>query len=196
MVAFRKRSAAAVVSLATLAVLAVLAVLAACDSATAGEPSPKETSQSSEDPTTEATSETKAPEYSLARLCELISPDEAQQLGGSGEGEKGNSTSDGHAICTWANETSLVVGWQEGTSTAQADTGPGITNTPTTIDGLTAVQSLSTNAVVICEILVDLPSGKMVAASATVLSAGEGKYDQCQVATQLANLIIPRVKDQ
>jgi hypothetical protein len=190
-VSLRKRSAVTVVG------IAMLAVLAACDSATAGQPLPKETSsQSAEEPTEESSSETEAPEYSLAGLCELMSPDEAQELGGSAEGEKGNSTSDGHAICTWADATSLVVGWQEGTSTAQADTGPGITNTPTAIDGLPAVQSVSTNAVVICEILVDLPSGKMFAASATVLSAGEGKYDQCQVATQLANLIIPRVKDQ
>jgi Protein of unknown function (DUF3558) len=185
----RKRGVAAVLG------LTMLTVLAACDSATAGQPQPKETTSSQE--TTEApTSETKAPKYSLARLCELLSPEEAQELGASAEGEKGNSTSDGHAICTWADATSLVVGWQEGTSSAQADSGAGITNTPTTIDGLTAVQSLSNNAAVICEILVDLPSGKMFAASATVLSAGEGKYDQCQVANQLANLIIPRVKDQ
>ncbi|HYQ69513.1 DUF3558 domain-containing protein [Actinophytocola sp.] len=175
----------------------MLTAVAACSSATAGQPRPTETSsRSSAQPTEESTSETEAPEYSLARLCELLSPEEAEQLGGSTEGKKGNSTSDGHAICTWANETSLVVGWQTGTSTAQADTGPGITNTPTKIDGLPAVQALSTNTVVICEILVDLPSGKMIAASVSALSAGEGKYDQCQVANQLANLIIPRVKDQ
>ena len=174
---------------------AMLTAVAACNSATAGQPQPKETSsQSLEEPT--STSETETQKYSLARLCELLSPEEAEQLGGSAEGKKGNSTSDGHAICTWADETSLVVGWQEGTSTAQADTGPGITNTPTKVDGLPAVQALSTNTIVICEILVDLPSGKMFAASATVLSAGEGKYDPCQVANQLSNLIIPRVKDQ
>jgi hypothetical protein len=136
------------------------------------------------------------PEYSLARLCELISQEEARSLGGSPEGEKGNSTLDGHAICTWADETSLVVGWQEGTSTAQADTGPDLTNTPTTVDGLPAVQSITTNPIVICEMLVDLPSGKMYGASAAVLSAGEGKYDPCQVVTQLSNLIIPRIRNQ
>lgn len=172
---------------------------AACDSATAGQPEPTQVStESAEESTAESTSESEEPDsdYSLARLCELLTPEEAQQLGASPEGEQGNSIGDGHAICTWKDRTSLVVGYQTGTSTAQADTGPGITNTPTTIDGLPAVQSLSTDTVVICEILVDLPSGKMVAASATVLSAGEGEYDQCQVANQLANLIIPRVKDQ
>lgn len=192
MVSLRKRGVAAVLG------LAMLTVLAACDNATAGQPRPKDTSSqtASETPTGESTSAENESGYSLARLCELLSPDESAQLGGAAEGKNGNSTSDGHPICTWADQTSLVVGWQSGTTSAQADTGPGITNTPTTIDGLPAVQSLSTKAVVICEILVDLPSGKMVAASAAVLSAGEGKYDQCQVANQLANLIIPRVKDQ
>jgi hypothetical protein len=73
------------------------------------------------------------------------------------------------------------VGFQEGTTTAQADTGPTITNTPT-IDGLPA--------------LVDLPSGRLIHATAGVRSTGEGKYDHCGVATALANLIIPRVRNQ
>jgi hypothetical protein len=171
--------------------LAVLTAVAACDSATAGQPQATSTPRSAE-----STSESKAPEYPIDELCQLITPEEAQGLGASAEGEKGNSLSDGHAICTWSNETSLVVGYQTGTSSAQADTGPGITNTPTEIDGLPAVQSVQTEPAAICEILIDLPSGKMVAASAAVLSAGEGKYDPCQVATELSNLIIPRVKDQ
>jgi hypothetical protein len=175
---------------------AALVVVAGCNSATAGEPKPRSSESQSSEETTETTSGPDEPDYSLARLCELLSPEEAQELGGSPEGEKGNALNDGHDICEWADETSLIVGFQTGTSTAQADTGPGITNTPTTIDGLPALQALSTDTVEICEILVDLPSGKMVAAGATVLSAGEGKYDPCQVANQLANLIIPRVKDQ
>jgi hypothetical protein len=175
----------------------MLAVLAACDSATAGQPQPPgASSQASEEPTEESTSEAEEPDYSLARLCELLSPEEAQELGGSAEGEKGNSTSDGHAVCTWSNETSLIVGFQDGLTTANVDTGPGITNTPTSIDSLPAVQSLQNDVVVICEVLVELPSGKLFTSSATVLSAGEGRYDPCQVANQLANLIIPRVKDQ
>ena len=188
MVSLRKRGTAVVLG------LAVLAVVSACDSATAGQPRPEQSASSSAPTTGESTSE--APEFSLARLCELITPEEAEELGGSTEGEEGNSIADGHAICTWKDKTTLVVGWQEGTSTAQADTGPGITNTPTEIDGLPAVQSLSTKTVAICEMLVDLPSGKMFGAAVSVRSAGEGMYDPCQVVTQLANLIIPRVKDQ
>ena len=168
-----------------------LAVLPACGDAVVGSPAP--VSRTSVEPTTTTST---PPKYSLARLCELLSPDEAQQLGGSAEGEKGNSIADGHTICTWSEATSLVVGFQEGTTTAQVDTGPGITNTPTTIDGLPAVQQLETDTVITCDVLVDLPSGRMLHATAAVLSAGEGKYDPCQVATQLADLIVPRVKDQ
>jgi uncharacterized protein DUF3558 len=174
--------------------IAVLAVPVACDSATAGEPQPKNTSQSVE-PTDESTSETATPKYSIARLCELMSSEEAQELGGSVEGKKGNSIKDGHPVCQWADKTSLVVGFQQGMTTANAETGPGITNTTTTIDGLKAVQQLQTDPIAICQVMVELPSG-LFSSSAAVRSAGEGQYDQCQVANQLANLIIPRVKDQ
>ncbi|MFI7675178.1 DUF3558 domain-containing protein [Actinophytocola sp. NPDC049390] len=177
--------------------MVVLVGLAGCNSAMAGDPKSTATeSQTSEEPTTETTSEPEEPDYSLARLCELISPEEAQELGGSAEGEEGNAINDGHAVCKWSEAMSLIVGFQEGVSSTDPDTGPGIKNTPTTIDGLPAMQSLQTDPAVICEVMVDLPSGKMFTSSAAVLSAGEGKYDPCQVATELSNLIIPRVKDQ
>ncbi|TDV40699.1 DUF3558 domain-containing protein [Actinophytocola oryzae] len=177
--------------------LAVLTVLSACDSATAGQPEPKETtSRSAPESTEEPTSETEAPDYSLARLCELLSPEEAEQLGGSAEGKKTNSVSDGHAVCQWSDKITLVVGSQNDMTTASAETGPGITLTRTTIDGLTAVQQVKTEPVTVCQVMVELPSGKLFTSAVSVLSAGEGQYDPCQVATQASNLIIPRVKDQ
>lgn len=171
---------------------------AACTSETSGqaETAGTPTSSSVEEPTEQSTSESEEPDYSIASLCELISEDEAEELGGSAEGEKGTSVTDGHAVCQWSDATSLTVGFQEELTTANADTGPGVTNTPTTIDGLTAVQSLQTDPVVLCEVLVDLPSGKLFTSGAAVLSAGEGRFDPCEVANQLSNLVIPRVKDQ
>jgi hypothetical protein len=174
------------------AIAAALFTVAACNSATAGQPKP--TPSDSQPPPTMMTS--KAPDYSLARLCELLSPEEAQELGGSAEGEEGNSLRDGHPICTWVDETSLHVGFQEGHRSADVDTGPSITNTSIKIDGLPAVQSLNTDTVVSCDVLVDLPSGRLVHATAGTLSAGEGKYDPCDLASRLANLIIPRVRNQ
>jgi hypothetical protein len=187
----RKRSTAAVAG------IAVLAVLSACDNATAGRPVAEEgSSQTSESPTDESTPEKDGDEYSLKALCGLASPEETQELGGAAEGKPGTSVKDGHPFCQWDDRTSLVVGVQEGQTTAGVETGPGITNTPTTVDGLTAVQQLKTDPVTTCQLLVDLPSGTLLSASVAVLSAGEGQYDACQVANQLANLITPRVKDQ
>jgi len=173
---------------AAAAVLAA-ALLTACTTTTAGHPAPAE-----HKPAT--TSKDYKEPYSLARLCELLEPEEAQQLGGSTEGEEGHSIRDGHDLCKWADETDLLVGWQANTSTANVQTGPGITNTPTTIDGLPAVRNLSTDPITICQYLVDLPSGKLFAASVAVLTRGEGKYDPCEVASRLTNLIVPRVRNQ
>jgi hypothetical protein len=179
------------------AVLVGLAMLtSACTSATAGQPEPERTGQSSSDAPSEESTSAPDSQYSLARLCELLTPEEAQQLGGSADGEEGHSVSDGHTVCQWSDATTLVIGAQDGMTTANAETGPSVTNTPTTIDGLTAVQSLKTEPIVICQVLVDLPSGKLFTSAVSVLSAGEGRFDACQVATQLSNLIIPRVKDQ
>lgn len=175
----------------TAAAVTLLAALTACTTNTVGHPDPVEMIASET-----SGSKPEETDYSLARLCELLSPEEAQRLGGAPEGEEGNALNDGHTICTWADETGLVVGFQEGTTTAHAPAGPSITNTPTTIDGLPAVQSLNTDTVVICQVMVDLPSGRLFTSSARVRSAGEGKWDPCEVATKLSTLIIPRVKDQ
>jgi hypothetical protein len=180
----------------TLSGAVALAVLAGCTTTTSGEPAPSggppsDTSESSSAPT----SESDEPDYSLARLCELLTSDEAQQLGASPTGEEGNSTSDGHDICTWSDETYLIVGYQQGPTSADVTKGPGITNTPTTIDGLTAVQSREADPPG-CQVLVDLPSGVLLSVGAGPLSAGEGKYEPCELANDLANIVVPRVKDQ
>ena len=174
------------------AIAVTLFLAAACNSTTAGQP---KSTPGEPEPSPSATT-SKTPDYSLARLCELLSPEEAQSLGGSAEGEEGNSLRDGHPICSWADETSLHVGFQEGHRSADVDTGPSITNTPIKIDSLPGVQSLNTDTVVSCDVLVDLPSGRLVHSTAGTLSAGEGKYDPCDLANRLANLIIPRVRDQ
>jgi len=175
---------------------AALTALVGCGDSTAGTPVSAD-QRSAEPPSTarpETTSD--APDYSLAHLCELLASDEAQRLGGSAEGEEGNSISDGHAQCTWSGDTSLVVGVQPGLRTTSVRTGPGITNTPTTVDGLTAVQSRETDPIVICQVLIDLPDGNLFGTSAALLTGGEGEYEPCTLANELAKIIVPRVKNQ
>jgi len=117
-----RRTASALLGVAPLGVLAV------CADMTSGQPIPEQ--QTRRVPRTAAGSA----DYSLARLCELLSDDEAQQFGAAGAGEKKNSVSDGHEICTWTDATHLALGFQDGMATANVRTGEGITNTPTTIN--------------------------------------------------------------
>lgn len=117
-------------------------------------------------------------------------------MGGAAQGENGFSTKDGHALCTWADETSLIVGVQPGLKSNGGNKGPGITNTPITVAGLPATQSLETKPIVTCQVLIDLPDDNLFSTSAGTLSRGEGKYDPCTLAKQMADLIVPRVKDQ
>jgi hypothetical protein len=169
-----------------------LAVLAGCGTATAGKPvatDPPGPSRSS------APSTSESPDYSLARLCELLSPQETESLGAAGAGEEGNSISDGHAQCTWTGDTSLVVGVQPGLTTKSAPAGPGITNKPTTVQGLHAVESRQTDPIVTCQLLVDLPGGNLFGTSAALLTGGEGKYEPCTLASEMADIVVPRVKD-
>lgn len=165
-------------------------VLAGCGMSTAGEAVVPDAS------TVDATATSAAPDYSLARLCELLGPDEAQRMGGSADGEEGNSVRDGHEQCTWADETSLIVGVQPGAQAGGGNTGPGVENTPITVDGMPAVQSLETEPVVTCQVLIDLPHGNLLGTSAGTLTRGEGEYEPCTLAKQMAEIIVPRVKDQ
>jgi hypothetical protein len=173
------------------------ALLTGCGGeSTAGEPvatdPPPSTESSTDDPPAPESSES---DYSLAQLCGLLTAEEARQFGGSPDGTEGNSTKDGHEQCRWDDETSLVIGVQPGGKSANAPTGPGITNTPVDVDGLTGVQSLATDPILMCQLLVDLPSGNLISVGAAPLSAGEGKYEPCDVANQMADLVVPRVKD-
>lgn len=162
-------------------------LLAGCGTSSAGAPVPAERPSSTVD---------SAQEYSLARLCDLLSPAETEEMGGSAQGESGNSVSDGHEQCTWADETSLIIGVQPGVKSNGGKKGPGVTNTPVTVDGLAATQSLETEPIVTCQVLIDMPDGNLLGTSAGALTGGEGKYDPCTLATRMANLIVPRVKDK
>lgn len=128
-------------------------------------------------------------------LCGLLTEEEATGLGAPEPPEEGYSTSDGHPQCTWDGDMSLVVGWSTGHTTATTYTGPGITLTPTQVHGLSAVQSKDVGPPVICQVLVDLPDGVLGSAVLLQLS-GEGRYDECAVAADAMNIIIPKVTEK
>ena len=166
-----------------------LGVLAGCGTSTAGTPVARHLPS-----TVDSTTTSETPDYSLARLCELLAPEEARRMGGSATGEEGGSIRDGHALCMWADEMDLLVGVQPGVTANSGQ--PGQTNTPITVDGMPAILAKQTKPVVLCQVLVNLPDGNLLGAGAGPLSRGEGKYDSCVVAKEMAELIVPRVKDK
>jgi uncharacterized protein DUF3558 len=172
---------------------AALVVLAGCSSPTAGKPAGErsETSPPSADSTETSDSE----KHSVNDLCGLLTDDEAAGLGAPNPPEEGFSTFDGHPQCTRDGDLALVLGWSAGKTTDMLRTGPDITITPTQIHGLHAVQSKEVSDAVYCQVVVDLPDG-MLSASVTLQLSGEGKYDECAVATDAMNIIIPKVTEK
>ena len=179
---------------ALLGAALVVTVLAGCDSSTTGEPSrdPSSTSETRDESTDEGPSAT----YSVNDLCGLLSEDEVADLGAKAEPRDGYSISDGHPQCDWpGEEVGLTIGWSEGRNTSQVKTGPTTTITPTTVHGLKAVQSRDTNTIVLCQVLVDLPDG-MIGSAVSLTLVGEGKYDECKIASDAMNIIIPKVTEK
>jgi len=180
--------AAAVVSAA-----AAVTLFAGCGSSTAGEPTREQPSSTvPQDDSTETS--TKA-SHSVDNLCDLLTEEEAAGLGAPKPPEKGFSTSDGHPQCTWSGDLSLTVGWSAGMNTSMLKTGPDITITPIEVDGLHAVLSKQTGSAALCQVAVDLPDGVLGGAVVLDLS-GEGRYDECTVATEAMNIIIPKVTEK
>jgi hypothetical protein len=88
----------------------------------------------------------------------------------------------------------LVVGLQQGGSTKGVKNGPDRVVSPADVAGVPAVRKV-TPSLKACEVMIDLPNNNLFAVSATPLSAGEGKYDPCTVADELASITVPRVTD-
>lgn len=181
-----------------LAVVPAALFLTGCSDATAGSPTasdgPATSSTTSSKPSSSSPTTPKAePDFSNTALCDLLTPDEAINLGGSGTGEPGNSLQDGHPICTWSDDTSLILGFQKGGEFA-APTGPEITNTDITIAGQPAVLSKRvTDVRTNCQVLMKVGKEGMVSALAGLHDGGIGKYEECELATEFANIVIPKV---
>lgn len=173
------------------------AMLAGCTSTTAGRAAPAPHDPEPGPSTSEAPSSPAGPlELSNTQLCDLLTVDEAGQLGGGARAEAGYSVSSGHPQCSWLADTSLVITFAKNGQSKDVKGGPNITNTPTTVAGLSAVLSKEVDVVESCQLIVDVTDRSVLSFLAGVHDSGKGRYETCDVATKLANIVIPKVKQQ
>ncbi|MGQ0837166.1 DUF3558 domain-containing protein [Actinokineospora sp.] len=172
---------------------------AGCGQQVAGQPSSAATthSASSTAPTTapsssQTTSGTR--EWSGPQMCDLVTAAEAQQLGGSPAGRASFSTATADPQCSWSKDTVLILDYGKGFQSKNAKTGAGITLTPMSVAGLSAVQSLKKSSITLCQVIVDISDSSTMSFAVSVHDSGEGKYEPCDVATRLANIVIPKIK--
>ena len=136
-------------------------------------------------------------EFTRFELCELVTESEVNSLGGgASEGEATNNPITGDEVCQWSAATSIVVGFGSNAQSSNLQPSAKVTLTPTTIDGLNAVQSLDKTAATTCQVVVDITDHSILAFVASVLTQGEGKYEPCDVANKLAKIVIPKVRQK
>ncbi|MGX7825701.1 DUF3558 family protein [Actinokineospora sp. 24-640] len=178
----------------TVIALSVIAPSVAC-SAEPGVPAPSATGQADigPAPTTAASTTTSAGPRTVSldreALCALLTEAEAARFG-SRSPREGNSTATGNPQCQWRGEMGLTLEFSDsGTYTPEAGA------TGITVDGLPAFL-VPVAEEQFCKVVVRLNEGVSgLAMGAGVLSAGEGKGRQpCDVAKQLAEIVIPKVK--
>ena len=175
---------------------AAAALLAGCGSSVAGQAAPTTGGQQPTSTTTTSTTTSTAPLADLTntQLCGLLSASEATRLGGSDKGEPGFSVTTAHPLCQWSKDTTLNIDYGKGTRSSQAPTGEGIANSPTTVAGLTAVLSHKTGAREFCQVIVDVTETATMAFGSGLHDGGKGRYEPCEVARKLADIVIPKVK--
>jgi hypothetical protein len=183
--------------------LGFVALVAACDKSTAGQALPAagasgtgETSSSAPASTSDSSTSPAQPTFTNTQLCGLLTAGEAGQLGGSATGEAGNSLADGAPQCQWSDATGLIVAFHDGTQSKDVAKRPGVTYTPTQVAGLTAMKAHDTGAFETCEFDVDISPDSVMGFSAGIHDEGKGKFEVCDLAMNLANIVIPKVKQR
>jgi hypothetical protein len=132
-------------------------------------------------------------DFTNAQLCELLTAGEATQLGGSPEGKPSYGLSTGHPICQWSKDTSLNIDFGKDSRSSQVPTGDGITNTPTEIEGRTAMLSHKVGVREFCQVIVDVTDTSTMAFGSGLHDSGKGKFEPCDVARRLATIVVPKV---
>lgn len=78
------------------------------------------------------------------------------------------------------------------TLTSCAHTEPGHASPAPTASPQSAVSKM-TEVIVMCQVIVDISPASAMSFIASMQSSGEGKYEPCDVASKLANVVIPKI---
>nr|WP_281170520.1 DUF3558 domain-containing protein [Actinokineospora enzanensis] len=179
--------------------------LAGCDTAVPGNPGVASTGTSATSktapmstttaPATSSSVTLEGRQFDPEQLCALLDPADAQRLGGGDKGRGTFSTTTAAPLCSFSRDTVLILSFLQNSQTKDIHAEPGVTVNPTKVDGLTAVQ-VRTNKqpLPMCEVYVDINSTSLLVFSAGLQDSGKGKYEECDVATKLANVVIPKIK--
>lgn len=130
--------------------------------------------------------------FNREQLCALLTPAEAARFGSTNP-RPTSSYRTGNPQCQWGGEMSLLLDFGAAASGEVAQ-GPDVTNTQVEVAGLPATMQ-KINSRPSCQIILPLNSGRSTfVMGAAVLSRGEGKYEACDVAEQIAEIVVPKVK--
>jgi hypothetical protein len=162
--------------------------------ATPGTTTPVPTTTTSTEAPTTTTSAPKQISGDPESLCELLTSAEAGTFGAENP-RPNNSIKTGNPQCGWVGETSLVIDYASDASGGIGVSGANVETTNITVAGTDALLQRITDRTVFCQVAFAVNDGKSgMATGASVLSRGEGKYEPCAVAKQLAEIVIPKVK--
>lgn len=126
------------------------------------------------------------------QLCELLTVAEAARFGAENP-RPTNSAMTGNPQCGWGGDVSIVIDFATGGWGGVS--GPKVTSSDIEIAGSEAKLQKTSDVVERCQVVFPLNGGKAgMATGASVLSGGKGKYEPCDVAKQLAEIVIPKVK--
>ncbi|SDD82849.1 DUF3558 family protein [Actinokineospora iranica] len=179
-----------------------LLLAAGCGDPVAGVPGTPTTQSSAAEPTTASSASSppstssapvKKSTFTNAELCELLTADEVAQFGAANPTPTYNGST-AHPQCQWRGEMVVAIEFGPDSSVEVIRTGEGITNTNIEVMGLPAVLQVNTRTRS-CQVLAKINGGKSsLATGIALLSGGRGKYNDCDMAQKLANIVIPKVQ--
>ncbi|TCP56737.1 uncharacterized protein DUF3558 [Tamaricihabitans halophyticus] len=185
----RVRSGAALVAVAGATVLAGCGTDDTRGSASAAQDSAAESAPQERD----GREQDGPPSFTNKQLCELLTEQEARGLSVDPRGEPTQIF--GEQACEWSGKAvSFDLSFNDKNNVSELTIGERDRSSDTRINGRTALL-IEYGDVTSCAAAVDLSESSMLRASVSVLSAGEGKLNECDLAEQAATKATEKISE-